>query len=77
MMGGTTLAWRVIKRVRILGSNDIFLRLAGIMASFWVANLITFLFLHGDSQYAMKSFCFQTGVLIVCDYHLKMRMLKV
>jgi len=77
MLGGSILAWRIIKRVRVLGSDDVFLRLSGIAASFWLANIITFLLLHGDSQYAMKSFSFQAGVLIVVDYHLRMRMLKV
>lgn len=77
MIGGSILTWRILKRVRILGCDDIFLRLCGVLAGLWVANLVAFLFLHGDSEYAMKSLCFQAGVLIVCDYHLKMRLLKV
>jgi hypothetical protein len=76
MMGGTVLAWRIIKRIRILGCEDVFLRLSAVLAAVWMANMVTFLIIHGDSEFAMKSFCFQSGVLIVCDYHLKMRMLK-
>ncbi len=76
MTGGTILAWRIIKRIRILGNEDIFLRLSGVLAAVWMANMVTFFLIHGDSEFAMKSFCFQSGMLIVCDYHLKMRMLK-
>jgi hypothetical protein len=76
MIGGTILSFRIIKRLRILGCDDMFLRICGGLASLWVVAVFMFIFLHGDSEYAMKMFALQAGMLLVCDYHLKMRMLK-
>jgi hypothetical protein len=30
--------------------------------------------LHGDSEWAMKTFSLQAGVLLVCHYHLNKRL---
>ncbi len=76
LFAGSRIAWRVIKAVRFLGVEDTFLRICSIMGGFWVSSVVIFLFLHGDSEYAMKTFSLLLGVLIVCDYHLKQRMLK-
>ncbi len=76
MIGGTLLAFRILKRLRILGDGDVFLRMCGGLVALWVVAVGVFIFLHGDSEYAMKKFSLQVGVLLVCDYHLKRRMLK-
>jgi hypothetical protein len=76
IIGGTILSFRIISRLRILGCDDMFLRICGGLASLWVVGVGMFIFLHGDSEYAMKTFALQAGMLLVCDYHLRMRMLK-
>lgn len=76
MLGGSLLGWRMMQRLRILGCDDIFLRMCGGILALWVVSVLVFIFLHGDSEYAMKKFSLQAGLMIVCDYHLKTRMLK-
>ena len=76
MTGGTLLALRIVNRLRILGCDDMFLRICACVAALWMVAVFVFIFLHGDSEFAMKKFSFQAGLMIVCDYHLKMRMLK-
>jgi hypothetical protein len=74
IFSGTRLAWKNLQKLRILGCGDMFLRMSGLVSSFWILCVFTFIFLHGDSEYALKSFSLQTGVLIVVSYHLNARM---
>src|SRR5207249_3250137 len=46
---GTVLVSKVIKKLRRVGCEDLFTRMCTVLAGFWMANLIAFLFLHGDS----------------------------
>ena len=41
-----------------------------------MANVIAFIVLHGDSEYAMKTFSLQAGLLVVCHYMLRDRLRK-
>jgi hypothetical protein len=43
------------------------------VSSLWLANLIAFLFLHGDSEFAMQTFSLQAGTLLVCRHLLRQR----
>ncbi len=73
LAAGTRLAWQIIQRLRLVGCGDSFLRMSGLVASFWILCVFSFIFLHGDSEYALKSFSLQAGVLIVVNRHLKDR----
>jgi hypothetical protein len=65
------LAWKVLLLTRRTGASSRFERLACLTASLFFANLIAFLFLHGDSESAAKTFSLQAALLIVCRYHLE------
>ena len=70
---GTLVAWGIIRKLRVLGHNDNFLRTCGLVSGFWMLSVISFIFLHGDSEFALKSFSLQVGLLIVCQRHLDVR----
>jgi hypothetical protein len=73
LTAGTILAWRILNYIRRFGCEDTFLRLCTVVASLWIANCFAFLFLHGDSEYAMKTFSLQAGMLIACQEQLRAR----
>jgi len=73
LFAGTALAWRIMLIVRRQGCGDKFLRMCSVVTGIWMANVIAFLFLHGDSEYAMKTFSLQAGMLLACHYHIKRR----
>jgi len=73
LLAGCHLAWRVMAILRQVGCEDHFTRMCSVIAGLYMANVIAFLALHGDSEYAMKTFSLQTGVLLVCHYFLKQR----
>lgn len=64
--GGTALALRVIHFLRRYGCHDAFARMSSVVAGLWMTSTIAFLFLHGDSEYAMKTFSLVAGLLIAC-----------
>jgi O-antigen ligase len=64
---GSKLALGIILRVRRHNYDDMFSRVATVLASLWVANVTSFLFLHGDSEYAAKTFSLQAGLLLTCN----------
>lgn len=70
---GLHISLKIAWYLRAHGCNDNFLRLSAVVAGFWVANTIGFLFLHGDSEYAMKTFSLQAGMLVVCYEHIRRR----
>ena len=74
MLGGTLIAFRIIRYLRQYGCEDNFSRLCSVLAGLWLANSLAFLFLHGDSEYAMKTFSLQAGLLLGCHYLLKRRL---
>ena len=66
LSAGTVLALKIMRFLRTHGCDDNFERLCTVLAGLWMANVIAFLFLHGDSEYAMKTFSLQSGLLLAC-----------
>ena len=77
LLFGTVLSWKIIKNLQILGAEEPFLRMCGVVAGLWMASTVSFLFLHGDSEYALKTFSLQIGIMLVCFYHLNTRLKKL
>lgn len=73
LFSGCYLAWKVMVYLRRLGCEDQFTRMCSVISGLYMANVIAFLALHGDSEYAMKTFSLQAGVLLVCHYFLRKR----
>jgi hypothetical protein len=74
LAAGTYLAWNVIKHLRTYGCNENFSRMCAVVAGFWIATALGFFFLHGDSEYAMKTFSLQAGMLLACKRCLESRL---
>jgi hypothetical protein len=70
---GSLITLRMIGILRKIGCDDMFLRMCTISCGLWIANTVGFIFLHGDSEFAMKSFALQTGIQLTAHYHLKNR----
>jgi hypothetical protein len=68
---GTAIAMRILFRIRRMGVPDPFSRLCCVLAAQWVGGVIIFLFLHGDSEFAMRSFSLQAALLMCCEYNLR------
>lgn len=71
---GTILAAKIIRYLRRQGCHDDFSRMCSLIASLWLANVVAFLIFHGDSEFAMKTFALQGGVLIACNRALERRL---
>ena len=76
LLMGSVLAVKVILHLRKHGVEDEFSRVSCIVACLWMANVVAFIALHGDSEYAMKTFSLQAGLLVVCHYMLRSRLRK-
>lgn len=68
---GSVIAFRLLGRIRQFGCPDMFSRLCCVLAAQWLAGVIIFLFLHGDSEFAMRSFSLQAALLLCCDFNLR------
>ena len=64
---------RILKRARRHGAEDQFMRLSTLMAALWTANAISFVFLHGDAESALRAFALPAGIMLACDWHLQRR----
>ncbi len=73
LAAGSYLAFAIMKILRRHGCDDLFTRLCCIVSSLWMANVIAFLFFHGDSEFAMKTFSLQAGLMIACKRSLDYR----
>ena len=73
LLMGSIIAVRIILYLRRHGVDDEFSRVCCLIASLWLANVVAFAALHGDSEYAMKTFSLQAGLLIACEYMLRGR----
>lgn len=73
LAGGSVLAWRIFSRVRRDGATDDFLRFSALIASLWTSNAISFVFLHGDAETALRAFALPAGLMVACDWHLRRR----
>ncbi len=74
LAAGTVLAWRILSFLRLYGCEDYFSRMCAVVSGLWIANAFAFLFLHGDSEYAMKTFSLQAGMLLACHVQLRARL---
>jgi len=74
ILTGTRVAWQIIMHLRQYGCEDDFSRICSVVAGFWMANVLAFLILHGDSEYAMKTFSLQAGVMLICHVLLRRRL---
>jgi hypothetical protein len=74
-MGGVTIAaGRVLLFIRRHGAEDDFSRFSGFQAALWISNAFSFVFMHGDSEFAMRSFAMPAGLLVACEWHLRRRL---
>ena len=73
ILGGSASAWRIIKYLRANGCDDSLTRVSSIVAGYWMASVLAFLVLHGDSEFAMRTFSLQAGMLILCNKLLGIR----
>ncbi|MCX8108653.1 MAG: hypothetical protein N3G20_07615, partial [Verrucomicrobiae bacterium] len=71
---GSRKAWQIMQHIRTYGCEDTFSRLSSVVSGLWMANVVAFLFLHGDSEFAMRTFSLQAGSLLVCHHLLKKRL---
>ena len=76
LFAGSVVAMKVIFHLREHGVEDEFSRVSCIVSCLWMANVVAFIALHGDSEYAMKTFSLQAGLLVVCHYMLRNRLRK-
>jgi hypothetical protein len=74
LFAGSMVTMKVIFYLRENGVDDEFSRVSCIVACLWMANVVAFIALHGDSEYAMKTFSLQAGLLIACQYMLRDRL---
>jgi hypothetical protein len=66
-LGGTLCAVRILRYYRRAGPDDLFSRVATVLAAYWVVNAFFFLFIHGDSEMIMRHFSVHCGLLIACE----------
>jgi len=66
LAGGTGLVYRVVRLLRTHMWDDPFSRMTGVISGIWLTSTLAFLFLHGDSEFAMKTFSLLAGMLLAC-----------
>jgi O-antigen ligase len=70
---GTWLAIRNLRHIRRYGAGDRFSRLGCVLSSLWIGQVFSFVFLHGDSEFAMRTFGLEAGMLLLCDHNFSLR----
>jgi hypothetical protein len=74
LIAATTLvSFRILRYCRRNGVEDRFLRFACVNGSTYIVNVFIFLFLHGDSEFAMNTFGLQSGLVLATDWALRSR----
>ncbi|MEI6342308.1 MAG: hypothetical protein WCR07_10150 [Verrucomicrobiota bacterium] len=73
ILAGSMLAMRTLLHVRRHGAEDVFLRLACANAAYWLMKVGIFVFIHGDSEYALNTFGLHLGMVMAVDYALSLR----
>lgn len=73
MGAGSWLALRNLRHIRRHGANDAFSRMACVLSSLWIGQVFSFVFLHGDAEFAMRTFGLEAGMLLLCDHNLSRR----
>ncbi len=66
LAGGSGVAWRVVGLLRRYGCHDTFDRISCLLAAQWFSSAFIFLFLHGDSEFAVRTFALPAGMLMFC-----------
>jgi hypothetical protein len=66
LAGGTGAAWKLIRVLRQHGCRDTFERICCLLAAQWISSLLIFIFLHGDSEFAIRTFALPAGMLMFC-----------
>jgi hypothetical protein len=74
LTGGTILAVRIIRLLREHRWEDPFALVCSVIVSLWLARVIGWLLLHGDSEWALKNFGLQAAMMVACHYHLTQRL---
>lgn len=69
----TLVCIRILRHCRTHGVEDRFIRFACVNASTYLVNVFIFLFLHGDSEFAMNTFGLQSGLVLATDWALRSR----
>jgi hypothetical protein len=44
-----------------------------VLSSLWIGQVFSFVFLHGDAEFAMRTFGLEAGMLLLCDHNLSLR----
>lgn len=73
LAGGSVPMVRILRYIRREGADDLFLRTSCVLAGLWAAQVFSFVFLHGDSEYALRTFALPAAMLLACDWHLSRR----
>lgn len=73
LIGGTRCAVRIVGYVRRNDLNDDLARLGCVVSGAWLAQTFSFIFVHGDSEFALRTFALPAAFLITCDYWLQKR----
>jgi hypothetical protein len=74
LTGGTVVAVRMTRILRAHRWTDAFALVCTVIVSLWMARVLGWLFLHGDSEWALRSFSLQAAMLVACHYHLTLRL---
>lgn len=74
LFAGTWLAIRILRHVRKYREDDPFSRMACVLSALWIGQFFSFVFLHGDSEFAMRTFGLEAGMLLLCDHSLSRRL---
>ena len=64
LLTGSWVAMRILVRLRRSGTEDWFSRTACVIASDWIVQVAVFFVLHGDSEFAMKTFGLPLGLVL-------------
>lgn len=70
---GTMTMVRILQFIRREGAGDSFARMSCVLAGLWAAQVSSFIFLHGDSEYALRTFSLPAAMMLACDWHLSRR----
>lgn len=67
LFGISRIAWKLLVHLRVHGCDDTLGRLCALLAANWLANVVFFYVAHGDSEFAMRTFGLQSGLLMVAS----------
>lgn len=65
--GGTRLAWHLTRRLRRGNSDTRFQRICGLLVGQWALSVVTFFFIHGDAEWAMKTFSLLAAMMLASE----------